>query len=218
MRKRTGMRKTKAGAEETRMKLLETAEHLFFEHGPAAVTFDKIALSAGMTRGALYWHFANKADLLRALLDLAPLPAEEVMERALEERHDDPLTLLQQVVIECLGIIANDPRRQRIYTILYRCDYRGEFLSVLERERETNLREYRQLVALFELAQEKALLSPRWTAQAAAKTLYWLLGGILSDWLKDRSTFDLVSNTQEVLENLFRSFRAAPPADMPRAP
>ncbi|QRG08675.1 hypothetical protein EZH22_10545 [Xanthobacter dioxanivorans] len=140
------------------------------------------------------------------------------MERALEERHDDPLTLLQQVVIECLGIIANDPRRQRIYTILYRCDYRGEFLSVLERERETNLREYRQLVALFELAQEKALLSPRWTAQAAAKTLYWLLGGILSDWLKDRSTFDLVSNTQEVLENLFRSFRAAPPADMPRAP
>lgn len=194
------------------MKLLEAAELLFFEHGPAAVTFDKIAQSAGLTRGALYWHFANKADLLRALLDLAPLPAEEVLERALEERHDDPLTLLQQVVMQCFRIIASDPRRQRIYTILFRCDYRGEFLSVLERERETNRREYTQLVALFELAQDKGLLNASWTPQAAAKTVYWLLGGILSDWLKDRDAFDLVGNAQEVLDNLFRSFRVAPRA------
>lgn len=201
------MRRTKAEAEETRLKLLDVAEQLFFDNGPASVTFEKIAATAGVTRGAIYWHFANKADLLRSLLDLIPLPAEEMFARALEDKHDDPLTLLYSVAVECLRIIAGDPRRQRIYTILFRCDYRGEFLSVLERERETSLRQYNQLVDLFELAKEKGILSSVWMPDAAAKTVHWLITGLLSDWLKDRKAFDLCRNGEEVLATLFQSFR-----------
>lgn len=201
------MRRTKAEAEETRLKLLDAAEQLFFEHGPAAVSMEKIALAAGMTRGAIYWHFANKADLLRELHDLIPLPGEEMFRRALQDKHDDPLALFLHVARECLEIIAGDPRRQRIYTILSRCDYRGEFLTVLERERETNLRQYNQLVALFELAREKRILNPIWPPEAAAKTTFWMLSGLLSEWLKDRDAFDLVGNGNETLNALFDSFR-----------
>lgn len=43
--------------------LLESARHLFLEHGYAAVSMQHIAEAAGMTKGAPYYHFKNKEDL-----------------------------------------------------------------------------------------------------------------------------------------------------------
>lgn len=201
------MRRTKADAEETRLKLLEVAEQLFFENGVAAVTLEKIASTAGVTRGAVYWHFANKADLLRALHQLIPLPAEELLVRAVADKHNDPLTLLSNVIGECLTIIAGDARRQRIYSILFRCDYRGEFLSVLERERETSRSQYNLLIGLFELALERGGLNPTWTPQSAAKVCHWAISGLLFEWLKDTSEFDLVADSADMRAALIKAFR-----------
>lgn len=201
------MRRTKAEAEETRLKLLEVAEQLFFKKGVASVTLEKIASTAGVTRGAVYWHFANKADLLRALHELIPLPAEDLLARAVADRHEDPLTLLANVIDECLTIIAGDARRQRIYSILFRCDYRGEFLSVLERERETNRSQYNRLVELFELAREKGELNPIWTPQSASRACHWTISGLLFEWLKDTSEFDLVADSADMRAALIQGFR-----------
>lgn len=53
--------------EATRSALLQAARQLFAERGYAAVPADEIARAAGVTRGALYHHFADKKDLFRAL-------------------------------------------------------------------------------------------------------------------------------------------------------
>ncbi|WP_300035689.1 TetR/AcrR family transcriptional regulator [uncultured Roseobacter sp.] len=42
---------------------------LFESGGPKAVWVDSIAKSLQITRGSFYWHFANRADLLNALLE-----------------------------------------------------------------------------------------------------------------------------------------------------
>ncbi|WP_375550848.1 TetR/AcrR family transcriptional regulator [Rhodophyticola porphyridii] len=42
---------------------------LFERGGPKAVRIDAIAKSLQITRGSFYWHFANRADLLNALLE-----------------------------------------------------------------------------------------------------------------------------------------------------
>ena len=202
------MRRTKAEAEETRLKLLGIAEQLFFENGPAAVTLEKIASAAGVTRGAVYWHFSNKADLLRALHDLIPLPAEDLFARAIADKHEDPLALLSNVVLEFLTTVAGDERRQRIYTILFRCDFRGEFLTVLQRERETSFRQYNLLIDLLELAREKGGLNPVWTPTAAAKAFHWTISGLLFQWLRDTRAFDLVADSEDALAALIGSFRS----------
>ena len=41
---------------------------VFSEKGYAKATFDEIAARAGFTKGAVYWYFRNKADLLSALI------------------------------------------------------------------------------------------------------------------------------------------------------
>lgn len=55
-------------SEATRMALLDAAHGLFAERGYAATSTPEVCAAAGITRGALYHHFADKADLFRAVL------------------------------------------------------------------------------------------------------------------------------------------------------
>ena len=51
------MRRTKEDAQLTREVLLDAAEVLFAQRGVSRTSLQEIAKAAGMTRGAVYWHF-----------------------------------------------------------------------------------------------------------------------------------------------------------------
>ncbi len=53
----------------TREALLSTCLQLFAARGFASTSIDEIARAAGVTKGAMYWHFASKDDLFQAILD-----------------------------------------------------------------------------------------------------------------------------------------------------
>ena len=55
-------------AEATRAELASSARTLFAEHGFAGVSTEQVVRRAGVTRGALYHHFADKQDLFRAVV------------------------------------------------------------------------------------------------------------------------------------------------------
>lgn len=61
------MRRSKQAAEETKLQLIEAACKVFYTEGVAKATLEQIAREAGVTRGALYWHFNNKTDILDAV-------------------------------------------------------------------------------------------------------------------------------------------------------
>lgn len=54
-------------AEGTRSHLLVVGRRLFAERGFAGTSTEEIVHQAGVTRGALYYHFRNKQDLFRAV-------------------------------------------------------------------------------------------------------------------------------------------------------
>jgi AcrR family transcriptional regulator len=58
-----------ASSADTRSRLLAAAERVFATHGYAGATLDQVAAAAGLTKGAVYWHFASKADLFLCLLE-----------------------------------------------------------------------------------------------------------------------------------------------------
>jgi AcrR family transcriptional regulator len=59
------VRRSAADAERTRQAILAAARSSFAEHGFAAASTIAIARAAGVTRGAVYHHFAGKSDLFR---------------------------------------------------------------------------------------------------------------------------------------------------------
>lgn len=72
-------RNRQARAEATRKALLDAAYALFTEHGYAGTSTPEICALAGITRGALYHHFADKQDLFRAVLEReAKFVADEI--------------------------------------------------------------------------------------------------------------------------------------------
>ena len=78
-------------SQQTRRRVLDAAIALYTERGWAATSLDEVANAAGVTKGALYHHFAGKTDLMRGVyedleeqfvrrLAVLPLPASDPVE------------------------------------------------------------------------------------------------------------------------------------------
>src|SRR5215210_7779616 len=62
-------RAARAEGREARGELLAAALQVFARRGYRQAGVDEIAAAAGYSKGALYWHFSGKEELLLALLD-----------------------------------------------------------------------------------------------------------------------------------------------------
>src|SRR5919107_6295351 len=98
--------------EETRAALVAAARSLFAERGYSGVGTEEIVQRAGVTRGALYHHFTDKEDLMRAVLnDLSRGVAEASATAALKETDQWRQIL---AAVEAFLDACTDPAVQRI--------------------------------------------------------------------------------------------------------
>ncbi len=72
-------RRTKEQAEQTREAILDAAEQVFFQRGVSRASLEEIGRVAGVTRGAVYWHFKDKLDLFLAIEERVRLPQEQML-------------------------------------------------------------------------------------------------------------------------------------------
>jgi AcrR family transcriptional regulator len=98
--------------EATRAALVAAARSLFAERGYASVGTEEIVKRAGVTRGALYHHFTDKEDLMRAVLhDLSRELAEASATAVLKETDQ------WRQIVAAVGAFLDactDPAVQRI--------------------------------------------------------------------------------------------------------
>ena len=125
------VRRTKEEAQATRSHILDTAELVFEQRGVSGTSLAEIAKAAGLTRGAIYWHFQDKADLFNAMMERATLPLEEA------EGFCGAETTLAQVrdgFVETLRKVVRDPQLRRVFDIAtHKVEYVGEMNAVRER-------------------------------------------------------------------------------------
>ncbi|KQR78136.1 TetR family transcriptional regulator [Rhizobium sp. Leaf341] len=201
------MRRTKAKAEETRNRILTAAEYVFYEKGVSNATLEHVASAAGVTRGAIYWHFQNKADIFLELYKAVPLPDEELLRGEIENAGIDILAHIEAVAGDWLDVMAEDEQRQRILTILLRCDYTSDLAPVLGRQQEIDDEHTRFLEDAFSRAAARGTLSSAWTPSSAARALRWMIKGLCSEWLLFGRRFDLAEDGRQGLSRLFGCFR-----------
>src|SRR5438046_5118394 len=76
-------------SEATRAALIAAARELFAMRGYAAVATEEIVRAAGVTRGALYHHFAGKVELFEAVYeDVERRLVEQIAASALSSASD----------------------------------------------------------------------------------------------------------------------------------
>lgn len=99
-------RRTKEEAVQTRQAILDSALNLFYEKGFSRTTFDEIARRINLTKGAVYWHFRNKADLLAEIIKQNFSARHE--EQMAKERCIRTIDDLRQAIIEDAREIENN--------------------------------------------------------------------------------------------------------------
>ena len=111
-------RKTKEESIKTRSLLLEAALDVFSEKSFSEVTLSEIAERVGMTKGALYWHFKNKSDLLSKLIKEICLDSD----REFTEKFGTPETLadLREYYRKKLVPPDRNDRFMKIHAIMLR--------------------------------------------------------------------------------------------------
>jgi TetR/AcrR family acrAB operon transcriptional repressor len=89
-------RKTKEEAEKTRKDIIHSARKVFHQCGVSRSTLEKIAKEAGVTRGAIYWHFQDKAELFFAMREDVFTPMVERTDSfLLSDAYDNPLDAIE---------------------------------------------------------------------------------------------------------------------------
>ncbi|MBP2228826.1 AcrR family transcriptional regulator [Azospirillum agricola] len=201
------VRRTKEEAEQTRNAILDAAEALFFEQGVARTTLEGIARAAGVTRGAVYWHFHDKVDLFEAMQARAKLPQEDVFHGLLDRADASSLEALCATLKEVLQLMVTDQRRRRVFTILFhRCEYVEEMRGIIERKQARTDEFMERATRFFEAAAARGDLAPHWLPAAAALSMHALLIGLLSRMLQAGAPDErAVALAQECVTAFFRS-------------
>jgi TetR/AcrR family acrAB operon transcriptional repressor len=195
------MRRTKEEAAATRDSILDAAEQLFAEQGVSRTTLQHIATAAGVTRGAIYWHFDDKAALFNAMMERVILPLESAM--ALLDRTDaaDPLHDLREYMLAGLRVTVEDPQARRVFGIAsLKMEYVEELDAVRVRRQQSLKAWQTRAEGRIRLAQNRGQVRPAVTPHAAALGMWVLVDGLIRNWLFDPSAFDLMAVGTEVID------------------
>lgn len=203
------VRRTKEDALATRHKLLDAAEHLFQAQGVSRTSLQDIARRAGATRGAVYWHFKDKADLFNAMMERVTLPLEKTFQDQLglegQEGHTDPLARIRSGVGEALLRIASDPQTRRVFEVAtHKVEYVGELQAVRLRHLKSRSDFLEQVERGFQAATRHHALELPVSTAAAAQGLHAIIDGLIQSWLLESADFDLVSLGRDVVEVYLR--------------
>lgn len=187
-------RRTKEEAAATRDSILDAAEKLFVEQGVSRTTLQHIATAAGVTRGAIYWHFDDKGALFNAMMERAILPLEAEMQVLDQVESDDPLVDLRNHMLAVLDRTVNDPGARRVFEIAtLKVEFVGEMDAVRQR-RQDNLANWKSRAERrIGLAIDKGLISRDVNPTLVALGLWTMIDGLIRNWMFDPQDFDLLA-------------------------
>lgn len=204
-------RSTKEEALETRNRILDAAENVFYAQGVAHTSLADVAEAANVTRGAIYWHFKNKTDLFDAMCERVRLPLVEMGKAHAEETVEDPLGKLRSGCIFVLTEAVNNPHSRKVFDILFhKCEFVDADDPISVRQREAFLHGTATLERVLTNAVAKGQLAKDLDTRLAAVMLHAAVNGLLKNWLFAPGSFNLLGNAEKCIDACFDTLRYAP--------
>ncbi len=199
------MRKTKEEAEATRENILDAGLKVFSKKGYVSTTLDDIAHEAGVTRGAVYWHFKNgKPELFKVLINERSRGAQEIV-KEVQAEGGTPLQTLERILIRLMEYLEEDDdfRAVQELTIL-----RTEVVPELEESMKEKFRLQRASIdsfaELIRKGQQAGEIRQDVDPEIAAVTAIGLMSGVIVMWMMDHSLFSIKAYARPVVQTYLK--------------
>ena len=195
-------RKTKQEAQETRQHILDVALRLFSQQGVSSTSLGEIAKAAGVTRGAIYWHFKDKSDLFSEIWELSESNIGELELEYQAKFPGDPLSVLREILIHVLESTVTEERRRLLMEIIFhKCEFVGEMAVVQQAQRNLCLESYDRIA--------KMLPADLMTRRAAI-IMRGYISGLMENWLFAPQSFDLKKEARDYVAILLEMYLLCP--------
>lgn len=180
------VRRTKDEAVETRNQILDAAERVFSARGVSRTSLSDIAEAASVTRGAIYWHFKDKADLFCEMVARVTMPMEDAPCQIDPGQDEDPLGSIRSMLTGILQRTSGDAQARRVFHIVFnKCEYVDEMQQVWQRFREMQAGCLARLEQGLVAAIARGQLPAGLDAHQTAIGLHAMLNGLISKWVMD---------------------------------
>lgn len=202
---------TKEESLETRSRILDAAEDAFHAKGVARTSLADVAEAAGVTRGAIYWHFRNKADLFEAMCDRVRLPMEAMIEAGADDREPDPLGRLREVCVFILREAVANPHSRKVFDVVFhRCEWIDGEHAMSARHRAAFEQGTVNIERILRNAMARGQLPADLDPRLAAVMLHAMISGLLNNWLFAPEGFALDAVAGRMIDACVLSLRDAP--------
>jgi TetR/AcrR family acrAB operon transcriptional repressor len=204
-------RRTKQDALATRDSILDAAELLFEQQGVSRTTLQHIAAAAGVTRGAIYWHFEDKSALFNAMMERATMPLETVAQCQNGGDVPDPIGDVRAWLLTAFRLTATDPKTRRVFEIAtHKVEYVDELIGV----RDRHLANYTQWLVRAEsrlkIAIKRGLVKHNVSARVTALGLWAATDGLIRIWLLNPTAFNLMRVGRQIIDAHIDSLLVTP--------
>jgi TetR/AcrR family transcriptional regulator, acrAB operon repressor len=184
------VRKTKEDAAITRQRIIDAAREMFLLKGVSRTSLEQIASHASVTRGAVYWHFQNKAELFHAMREEVYLPLIDRMDDTLlgntDDPSPDPLGRIRKHLESTIQILDDDQTTRATYEVMMtKCEYVDEFADVLQSILSNCSGLVHKMEQAYAKAQEIGQVSTQLSAAELALDTHLFFSGLLHMWVKD---------------------------------
>ncbi|MGJ3353543.1 multidrug efflux transporter transcriptional repressor AcrR [Providencia sp. Je.9.19] len=204
-------RKTKQQAEETRQEILDAAIKTFSERGVSATSLADIAAAAGVTRGAIYWHFKNKVDLFYQACEFGDNQIIQAEEYYRSKYTNDPLSILRELLIYILTDFIESPKNRALMEIFFlKCELVGEMATLVDFKRANYVASQCRILDILRACIDAGQLPANLNIECAAIMTRSLMSGLLETWLLQPESFNMNQYTITLVDTLLETFKHNP--------
>lgn len=202
------MRKTKEEAAVTREQLLKKALAVFSKKGYAATTLQDIASEAGVTRGAIYWHFGSKAELYNTLIREYADRGNQIVQQAASE-GGSLIDILRRVFIRQLEVIENDREIRALMELhLFKTGPVPELKEGRQQQIESSHGLIEMLADIMQQGIDAGDLRADVDAGNMARAFLALQNGLIQLWVSSPERYSLAANANSFADILMAGIQA----------
>ena len=194
------MRKTKTEAQKTRQHLLDAALEVFWRDGVTRASLQAIAQEAGVTRGALYWHFKNKEDLFETLFEQQYADFFAAFNDQTLRDNQDVWTHLQHNLTTMFETLATRESKHKFCNVMFsKCEQTAGNETITELACLYHRLFQKQIAYALQLSREQGRLPENTDIELAAIYLESSLVGLIKIWIDEPERFDLIAKSKRVI-------------------